>query len=63
MLDVFTDSGVTFATVMVDADSYNVEPGDSFGANYRLDAINGRCAQLHHGGNAFELCVGASTPT
>ena len=48
---------------MVDADSYNVAAGDTFAANYRVDAINGRCAQLRHGSNAFELCVGASTQT
>ncbi len=43
LLDVFTENDVTFATVMVDADSYNVSAGDTFAANYRLDAINGRC--------------------
>jgi hypothetical protein len=63
LLDVFTEDGLTLATVMVDADSYNVGPGDTFGASYRLDAINGRCAQLRHGTNPFELCVGASTQT
>ena len=63
LLDVFTDSGLTFATVMVDADSYNVAAGDTFAANYRVDAINGRCAQFRHGSNSFELCVGASIQT
>ena len=63
LLDVFTENDLTIATVMVDADSYNVAPGDTFGTNYRLDAINGRCAQLRHAGNTFELCVGASTQT
>jgi hypothetical protein len=63
LLDVFTDSGTTVATVMVDADSYNVAAGDTFATNYRVDAINGRCAQLRHGSNAFELCVGASRQT
>jgi hypothetical protein len=63
LLDVFRENDRTIATVMVDADSYNVAPGDTFAANYRLDAIDGRCAQLRHGSNAFALCVGASTQT
>jgi hypothetical protein len=63
LLDVFTENDLTIATVMVDADSYNVAAGDTFAADYRVDAINGRCAQFRHGGNAFELCVGASIQT
>ncbi len=63
LLDVFTENDRTIATVMVDADSYNVAAGDTFATDYRVDAITGRCAQLRHGGKTFELCVGASIKT
>jgi hypothetical protein len=63
LLDVYTQDGLTLVTVQVDGTSYDVEAGDSFGANYRVDSIDvtAACAQLHRGDTPLSLCRGEST--
>jgi hypothetical protein len=62
LLDVYTQDGLTLVTVQVDGTSYDVEAGDSFGANYRVDSIDpgAACAQFHHADKPVSLCRGES---
>jgi hypothetical protein len=42
--------------VQVDGKGYTVEPGTTFGDNFKLMTIDGTCATFLFGDQSFELC-------
>jgi hypothetical protein len=57
LLDVF-DNG-TKAQIEVDGTVYTVDEGSRFDDNFRLNSIQGGCANIVYGDESFTLCVNA----
>jgi hypothetical protein len=60
LLDVYTEDGLTFVSVDIDGIPYDADIGGTFGSSYRVDGIDGACAQFRHGDTPFRLCKGES---
>jgi hypothetical protein len=63
VLEVYDESGVVKARVIVGSAGYTVAVGETFATSYRvvsLDTASG-CGQFQYGDTPFQLCVGQQT--
>ncbi|MEX1176842.1 MAG: hypothetical protein WEB09_00135 [Nitriliruptor sp.] len=59
VVDIRTDdTGTPVAIVQVDSTIYEVRRGERFAGSFELRAIDGECASLLYGDDAFRLCAG-----
>ena len=57
LVDTFKRNGVEKAQVTVGSNTFTVEEGDSFAANFQMRSIQGDCATIDHGDESFTLCT------
>ncbi len=58
LIDIIQQDGGQVAQVEVDGQPYVVAEGEQFADNFRLDSIQGGCANFVFGDEAFTLCEG-----
>jgi hypothetical protein len=58
LIDIIQQDGGQVAQVEVDGQAYVVAEGEQFADNFRLESIQGGCANFVFGDEAFTLCEG-----
>jgi hypothetical protein len=58
VLNVFTQGGQQMVQVEVDGQTFTVSEGEQFSDNFRVESIQGSCADFLFGDEPFTLCEG-----
>lgn len=58
LIDIIQQDGTQVAQVEVDGNAFVVAEGEEFADNFRLESIQGGCANFLFGDEAFTLCEG-----
>lgn len=58
LVDIFSQGGEELAQVEVDGETFLVSEGEEFAGSFKLVSIEGTCANMLFGDEAFTLCEG-----